>query len=1091
MAVGMDQKKIKQILGQINQAYRLLETYDYSAHAIYDDGEPYLEDQLVDRGEKLSIIFSVYALKRLSDCFQHSPDTIMSSALNKGEVKHTNFSEFEKNVEAVPEFHAMYKALKDKKISGQTAVNFLVDWKLAKNRKGEGAELTLQQKVAFKQLFKFISFEKNSWDNLVHERKKDHLDYNLFVLASDSLELFCKSLGFEDIHTDLSYLHSPQEYHEPTVQRRIAIEKEFVDKISKIELSPEKLSPFEVDEITSQLIKKYGFSKKLPSVSLEDTAERHRKNSKDLSRLIVSLLQPKHHERIFDPCCGVGENLAEAALQASKTKSKKKISANERNNTLDINIGACEVSSRGFFLAQMRLLLMGCPVVKKINQGNFIQKQQNRMLLEEPGQENLFTSDVNYQKKTKELEASKDIYPKDKSLDVIICDPEPADLKSIDQQLFKLLKKDKDKEIYRGGGVGREQGPTYSIGSKRVFLPVQSLDSHFILTCMRLLNDRGRMGIIVDSSFLSGRGPEKKIRKYLVEEDYLDAIFSLGGKSATSAILILKQKKASDRVHKIFFKNIDMTFSKEGFEEISNESINRALLEYAERSKPSSSFQHNSEKKYNADLEEVRESDYNLDPFEYFDGMVRETKLLLQSDQGKYLNEISDVLIGSGKPKFWGVAFIESENSLGQGIPFVTKEHLLDDDVYPHLHLGDDESLLFEPEATHRRISRKCILASLEGKTYARVFDPKILFDDAFVGAGNQPKEVCIEKKMVSIEIKPQYENTIDIEFLCHQINSSQVAIQISRYKDANSDSIAVAKFRKIVVPIPKDFEAQTILAKASMQARLEKEALLSRAETAEIKIKREKEKSKQSREEAEFQIIKHLGHNLNSKIGRVKSTFEVLEKRLKEQGIADNLMQEALEGEKVTLTIEDAIGNSLKVLNQMTNLIKDTRKLILEEIKPEEFEELNLWELFEKEIIPQNQNRNFSINVAADPENENYVINIHKTSFVEAMNNLIRNAEVHAFQGGKGEIVFFLRESGEDSLLIECVNDGEPMPKELTVENFTGFGLKGDKSKGQGLGGAYVYKMVKAHNGGLRIDHGPEWSASFEIILPRRKSNV
>ena len=106
-------------------------------------------------------------------------------------------------------------------------------------------------------------------------------------------------------------------------------------------------------------------------------------------------------------------------------------------------------------------------------------------------------------------------------------------------------------------------------------------------------------------------------------------------------------------------------------------------------------------------------------------------------------------------------------------------------------------------------------------------------------------------------------------------------------------------------------------------------------------------------------------------------------------------------------------------------------------------------------------------------------------------MNNLIRNAEVHAFQDGKGEIVFFLRELGEDSLLIECVNDGEPMPEEITVEKFTGVGKKGDDSKGQGLGGTYVYKMVKAHDGGLKIDHGPEWSASFEIILPRGKRNV
>jgi signal transduction histidine kinase len=100
-----------------------------------------------------------------------------------------------------------------------------------------------------------------------------------------------------------------------------------------------------------------------------------------------------------------------------------------------------------------------------------------------------------------------------------------------------------------------------------------------------------------------------------------------------------------------------------------------------------------------------------------------------------------------------------------------------------------------------------------------------------------------------------------------------------------------------------------------------------------------------------------------------------------------------------------------------------------------------------------------------------------HKKVFAEIdatqFEYLVRNMVVNALEHGKkNEILHFLVDIVDlkESTLIDFMNDGEPLPSNLNLEDFIQFGKKSGDSKGQGLGGFLINKVIKNHNGVLDI---------------------
>ena len=239
------------------------------------------------------------------------------------------------------------------------------------------------------------------------------------------------------------------------------------------------------------------------------------------------------------------------------------------------------------------------------------------------------------------------------------------------------------------------------------------------------------------------------------------------------------------------------------------------------------------------------------------------------------------------------------------------------------------------------------------------------------------------------------------------------------------------------------------------------------------------------SAKSAEFQLIRHLAHSMNPKIGAVKSILKHVSSFVEAKGLGSaSLQEEFYEGqnlESVALALEKAIKNMTQMHNQMTNI----RNLITDDMLQKDFEEVDLNALFIEHILPQHRGSDklFEIKYYSALKSRAH---IHKVYFSEAINNLIRNAEMHGFKTDSDNLIVFNISEDENNIIIDYANNGEPLPRELTKEQFLSYGGKRQDSPGDGLGGAFIDRVIKAHRGTFDIIENNEFSVFFRITIPK-----
>jgi len=236
-----------------------------------------------------------------------------------------------------------------------------------------------------------------------------------------------------------------------------------------------------------------------------------------------------------------------------------------------------------------------------------------------------------------------------------------------------------------------------------------------------------------------------------------------------------------------------------------------------------------------------------------------------------------------------------------------------------------------------------------------------------------------------------------------------------------------------------------------------------------------------EEKQEAEFSILRHLNHSVKPNLQIVKSPLNAVIDFLEENGLSGKVLAKRLDGSDET--VGEALQKSITGLNRINDILDHTRKLVTQQIAREEFHEQRIIGLFEEEIIPLHSGK-IRINVSGDDQ---LTVVLHKESFIEAINNLVRNAEVHAFPESlqSAELNFVIRENRKN-IIIDYTNNGRPFPENLDAGGFLSFGRKSDESPGEGLGGAWIGKVIEAHHGIFEIirDDNP---LHFRITLPKR----
>jgi len=230
----------------------------------------------------------------------------------------------------------------------------------------------------------------------------------------------------------------------------------------------------------------------------------------------------------------------------------------------------------------------------------------------------------------------------------------------------------------------------------------------------------------------------------------------------------------------------------------------------------------------------------------------------------------------------------------------------------------------------------------------------------------------------------------------------------------------------------------------------------------------------------AEFSVIRHLAHNVKPGLQIARSPLVAVQAFLDDRGLLTAEVSRRLDGSPETAG--EALNKAIASLGQINDIIDNTRRLVTREINRDDFRETELRELLEKDVLPLHAGRFRTV-----VEGGATWVPLHRESIVEAFNNLLRNAEVHGFPEytADSQVCFHLRQTRK-WIVIDYTNNGNPFPLNLTADDFLTFGRKSADSPGEGLGGAWIGKVVDAHGGMFEIirDGHP---VHFRIRLPKR----
>lgn len=632
-----------------------------------------------------------------------------------------------------------------------------------------------------------------------------------------------------------------------------------------------------------------------------------------------------------------------------------------------------------------------------------------------------------------------------------------------------------------------------------------AIELYILFSSLKRLDETGRMGIILSKEVLFAESTNK-IRKLLIERDYLEAVVSDPSGSG-SVLLILNKNKDVNRKEKVAFLNPEDSDDNEVLEwPVSTKEINRITDIYK-------SFKTEDRKDVIVTLENIRLLKYNLSPIFYTANLINAINLYGEDniafvELSALIHDIKEAKTYDEKrpadldPTIgWVNKAYADDRVLATGAVEISAEDLINKLSDPYI-----KPTVF-PKKAHGLvkkdgfISQKCILVSLSEISrlssnlpagLPTLFDPeKILKDKTFV------VENTDQGKLFYTWLTPLIpkETKIGLEYLYYTLFVPFVYEQLL-------SSSTIASIQSIIVPIHKSLKGQQAFLPTLKQYILE-------LDEQKQKVIRGRLKSKHEKKEAEFQIIKHLAHSLNRRIGNVETIMTNLERFIQRKGLSDAALQEIhYEGQQPVI-VKDKISVALTDLRQMHRVIKDTRALVTREVKAEDYELVDLGEIFNSHILTKYKDHNFKINLDC-PEGVKALL--HESSFIEAIDNIINNAEEHGFKNREtgNEIFFWIYDVGNE-IIIDYANNGAKFPSDIKAAEFLEFGVKGKSSTGTGRGGAYVKLMLDAHKAKFEIinEEKPYWrlnksgkmavkkdkgflnySVYFRITIPKRRHN-
>lgn len=589
-----------------------------------------------------------------------------------------------------------------------------------------------------------------------------------------------------------------------------------------------------------------------------------------------------------------------------------------------------------------------------------------------------------------------------------------------------------------------------------------------VLFALSKLKATGKAVLTVSDGFLVKKGIEQRIRELLIENDVIETVISLPYGTlrpytdAKSSILILNKNKAGQLRNRIHFITANISDQTTKSVILDNDEIIRLYL-------AKDTFDKNAQ-------------------LVYFEDLRPDANLLVESYDAQFL--LANTMLKEGKAKFLadlvyvkaGVSPEKSAIHTDGDIPLIKVERLSKDILDSNLNTQNIDGISDTIRYGRNIVSEECILVARIGDNLkATIFKP----------TNETPRILPHNNVYVLI---PNNRIELSVEYLYYQLHSTFIQNQIERRKlGAVMPYISIAGLKETVIPY-MTLDAQNEFVQSQKANLISEER--KRVEDR-IKALGYKEETKQ----AEADVIKILTHQLRPTFSGLNGITRRIERIVRREDIGD-----LKEYDKIELDVDPEIEQQIAVpdnytLNQLIDkLSKETQhisdiltnvdKVMNFKLLPEDLTEANLLDFLQeyKEQKAVEQNAKFSIEVKGDP----VTVLIHKPSFKELLDQLLINAEKHAFSKNSkaNKIIFNVRHSSRRNVVaIEYSNNGNAY--ELTQKDFVTAFEKGSKSKGSGIGGNYISRVVEAHKGKLIIEEKNKKGFSLTIELPTPDSKI
>jgi len=212
-------------------------------------------------------------------------------------------------------------------------------------------------------------------------------------------------------------------------------------------------------------------------------------------------------------------------------------------------------------------------------------------------------------------------------------------------------------------------------------------------------------------------------------------------------------------------------------------------------------------------------------------------------------------------------------------------------------------------------------------------------------------------------------------------------------------------------------------------------------------------------------EMVASVSHEIRNPLGIVRSTAEILNKRLKDQAPGSKHLAEIMITE--TSRLDDIVREFLDFARPQVP--KFTKGLINELIlKLEDFMQL---EFAQKNIIVEND-----LNADLKP------MNMDQNLLYRAFLNLFVNALQAMPEGGTLSVSSSLSTAEKNRVVIIIKDTGIGISEEKLAMIFTPFYT--DKNRGTGLGLAIAKNIIEEHNGSLTVESEEGKGAAFIITL-------